>query len=161
MSRYREFCESLRAGQARAAEEQLQREDEEHALPSAVGQVLRRMCDHFQCPDGRAHYVDTRADVVTGQLVGAAPQLYYNPESCRRYLDLEMRVGDSPAVAGHRVWLHFEMVPLKRGGLEFYFGPERFQLPDEEKALFDRVADAINRELRAGYTPGPQRIGIA
>ena len=58
MSRFQEFCESLRAGKARADEEQLEREERLRDLPVALGEVFRRMCASFRCPASQAHYVD-------------------------------------------------------------------------------------------------------
>ncbi len=158
MSRYREFCESLRAGKARAEEEQLQRDDEEHGLPLAIGNIVRRMCESFRCPAERVRYVDSRSRLPTGALEGP-PLLRYDPGSGRHGLDVEIGLRDGLEEEPCPVWVHLECVPLRHGGLELHFGPNHFHLPDEEEAFFKHVADAINRELRQEHVPGPRQVG--
>lgn len=159
MSRYREFCEALCVGQAKAKEERLEREDEERILPQAVAQVVRRMCASFQCPEERIRYLDARSGLVTGTLQSGTPLLLLNPEKGRYGLDFQIEVAGRPEEAPYPVWVHLECVPLRHDGLEFHLGSDIFQSPDEEKALFDQLAATINRELREGYVPGPKKIG--
>lgn len=159
MPRYQEFCESLKVGKARTEEELLRQEDKERTLPLAVGEIVQRMCAAFQVPADRVRYMDSPSRLPTGTLSGGAPLLQYHPEKGRYSLDVEIGVGDRPEEAPDPVWLHLECVPLEHGGLEFRFESAIFQLPDEEGPFFDQVAAAINRDLRAGYTPGPRRIG--
>ncbi len=160
MSRFQEFCESLRAGKARAEEEQLEREELLRDLPVAVGEVFRRMCTSFRCPESQAHYVDVDTDTVGGTAQGSAPPIRFCPEKGRYRLGLEIRVG-APADQDHYpVWLSFEFAPLKPGGLEVHLGSSIFQLPAEEEAFFNHVADAINHQLRQGCAPAPHKIGF-
>jgi hypothetical protein len=160
MSTYEQFCESLRAGQISAQEEQLRRAEEERSLPPAVGDVIRRLGASFRCPAGRVRYVDTQANLVTGTLEGALPPIRYSPEKGRHCLDVEIGVGDRPAREPYPVWVHLEFVPLRHGGLEFHFGRGVFRAPDEEGALFNHIAGAINHELRKGCAPGPRKVGF-
>ncbi len=160
MSRYQEFCESLRVGQIKAEEEQLERQESRHALTQAVGDVVRRMCEYFQCPADRVRFVDTQANMVTGTLPCGVPPVRYHSTSGLDCLDLEIGIGDEADKALCPVRLRLEFVAPRHGGLEFHFGSTMFQLPDEEKALFDRIADAIKEELRKGYTIGPRKLGF-
>jgi hypothetical protein len=159
MSRYQEFSDSLWVGRAKAQEEQLKHADEERILPQAVAEVVRRMCACFQCPEERVHYIDPRSGIVTSTLRGGTPLLPFNPEKGRYGLDFQIGVAGRPEEDLYPVWVHLECAPLRPGGLEFHLGPDIFQLPDEEAALFDQLAATINRELREGYTPGPRKIG--
>ena len=159
MSRYREFCDSLRVGQAKAQEEQLEHEDEERTLPQAVAEVVRRMCAYFQCPEGRVRYIDPRSGIATGMLRTGTPLLPFNPEKGRHCLDFQIDVADTLEEDRHPVWAHLECAQLRHGGLELHLGPAIFQLPDEEKVLFDELAAAINRRLREGHRPGPTKVG--
>jgi hypothetical protein len=159
MSRYQEFSDSLWVGRAKAQEEQLKHADEERVLPQAVAGVVRRMCAYFQCPEDRVRYIDARWGIVTGTLRGGTPWLLFNPEKGRYGLDFQIGVAGRPEEDPYPVWVHLECMPLLHGGLEFHLGPDIFQLPDEETALFDQLAATINRELREGFTPGPRKIG--
>jgi hypothetical protein len=94
MSKYQEFCESLRVGKAKTETEQLEREDEERTLPRAVGEVVRRLCDYCQCPIDQIRFVDTQANVVTGTLRESVPAVQFNAAKGRHYLDLEFRIED-------------------------------------------------------------------
>jgi len=160
MSRFQEFCESFRAGKARAEEEQLEREERLRDLPATVGDVFRRMCASFRCPENQAHYVDLDTNTVAGTVHSATPPIRFCPEKGRHCLGLEIRVGAPPDQDQYPVWLSFEFAPLKPGGLEFHLGSSIFRLPAEEEAFFNHVADAINRELRQGCTPAPRKIGF-
>ncbi len=160
MSRYQEFCESLRVGQIKAAEEQLERQESRHALTQAVGDIVRRMCEYFQCPADRVRYLDSQANMVTGTLQGSVPPIRYDATSGRDCLDVEIGVGDEADKDLCPVRLRLEFVAPRHGGLEFHFGSTVFQLPDEERALFDRIADAIKEELRKGYMIGPRKVGL-
>jgi hypothetical protein len=160
MSRFHEFCESLRAGKARAEEEQLRREETERILPVAVGELLQRMCDRFGCPRERAHYVDLDTNRVAGTVRGSAPPLRFDPQGGRYHLGLEIGVGEPPGEEQYPLWLRFEFAPRRQGGLECRFGSELFQVPPDEEALCDHVGNVLNEELRQGYTPGPRRIGF-
>jgi hypothetical protein len=160
MSKYQEFCESLWVGKAKTEEEQLERQDEERTLPRTVGNVIQRLCQYFQCPAEQVGYVDTQANMVTGTLQDRVPPVWHDPQKGRYCLDFEMGIVGPAAQDQYPVWLHLEFVPLKHGGLEFHFGSASFRVPDEERALFNQVADAVNQELRKAYTPGPRRIGF-
>jgi hypothetical protein len=159
MSKYLEFCNSLRFGRATAREDQLGRADEEHVLAQAVAQVVRRMCAYFQCPEERVRYLDARSGMATGAVRGGTPLLPFNPEKGRYCLDLQLGLAGRPEEEPYPVWVHLECAPLKHGGLEFHLGSAIFQLPREEHALFDELAVTINRKLREDYVPGPRRIG--
>jgi hypothetical protein len=158
MSRYRDFCESLRVGKVRCEEEQFLREEEEHSLPSTAGAVVRRMCQSFQCPAEQVRYIDGRSGLPTGTL-DSLPLLLHDPTSGRQGFDVEIKLANGPAEDRQAIWLHLECAPLRHGGIEFHFGPEHFHLPDEEEALFDHIAEVINQELRRGYIPGTRRLG--
>jgi hypothetical protein len=160
MSRYQEFCDSLGVGQAKTEEEQAQREDEEHVLRKTVGELVRRMCASFQCPEEQVRYVEVQAGIATGALRDSELLLQFSPEKGRYGFDLEIGVRGRPPERAHPVWVHLEVVPLKHGGLEFHFGSVLFQIPEEESAFFATVAEAINQDLRAGYRPGPRKIGF-
>ncbi len=160
MSHYDEFVQSLSVGQARAEMEQQEREDEDRALPPAVGDVLQRMCASFGCPLERVRYLDAQARLATGTLRGGVPLLRYIPEKGRYGLDVEIGVGDQPHKGPHPVWLRLQVVPLRHGGMEFYLGRRYFQLPEEERAFFDHVAEAINQALREWCGPAPTKIGF-
>jgi hypothetical protein len=159
MSKYLEFCDSLRVGQAKAQEQQLEREDEERALSQAVAGVVRRMCAYFQCPEKRLRYIDARSGIATGTLRSGTPLLSLNPENGRYCLDIQIDVAGRPEEDQHPVWVHLECAPLWHDRLEFHLGPDIFQLPDQENALFDQLAATINQELREGYMPRPRQIG--
>ncbi len=159
MSRFREFCESLRIGQARAQQERLEREDKERTLPQTVAEIAGRLGAYFECPRERIRYIDARSGVVTGMLGSGTPLLPFNPEKGRHALDFSIEVAGQSEEDLHPIWIHLECVPLRHGGLEVHLGPALFQLPDEEKELFDHLAAAINRELREGHVPGPTRVG--
>ncbi len=159
MSRYQEFCESLWVGMTKAAEQQLTQEDRDRQLPHTVAQIVQRMCDSFQCPVGRVHYVDDQANIVTGTAEAKLPVFGHDPEKARSYLDIEIEIGELSGQV-YPVRLHLEFVPLKHGGLEFHFGSHGFQIPHEERLFFDCVAEAINRELRQGFTPALRKIGF-
>jgi hypothetical protein len=160
MSRYQEFCKSLWIGSAKSKGEWQERQDEEYSLPRAVGQLVQRMGDFFQCPPGQIRYVDTQANVVTGTAGRDVPELHYDSAKGRYYLDVELGINDRLGVAAYAIRLRLEMVALKHGGLEFHFRSARFQLPDEEQALFEHVAESINQELRESYSPSPKKIGF-
>jgi hypothetical protein len=159
MSKYQEFITSLGVGKAKAEEDRLAREDEDRNLPLVVGDFVRRMCDYFQCSADQVRYIDTRSNIPTGSLQEGVPLLRYAPERGRYCVDLEIGIGDQGKNELYPVWLHLECVPLKHGGMEVHFGPSFFQLPDEEKGLFDNIADAINEELRERYGPPPRKLG--
>ncbi len=159
MSRYLEFARSLRVGQAKARAEQLAREGEERARPQAVAAVVRRLCAYFECPEGQVHYIDPRSGAATGTLRTGAPLLPFNHEKGRHSLDFQIDVADPVDEEHHPVWVHLECAPLRHGGLEFHLGCATFRLPDEEKALFDELAAAINRQLREGHMLGPTKVG--
>jgi hypothetical protein len=147
-------------GKAKTEAEQLEREDEERSLPLAVGGVVRRLCAYFQCPIDQIRFVDTQANVVTGMLQESVPAIRFNAAKGRHYLYLEIGIEDQPVHERYPIWLRLEFVPLKHGGFEFHVCPAIFRLPDEEEAFFHHVANAINQELRKGYTPGPKRSGF-
>ena len=159
MSKYQGFCDSLWVGRAKA-EEGLDREAQERTLPQRAGEVVRRLCASFQCPEDQVRYVDACSGIATGPVRDSAPPLHYNPEKGRYGLDLDIGVRGRPEEGPQPVWVHLECVPLPHGGLEFHFGPALFQLPEEEGALFSQVAEAINRALRAGHAPGPRKVGF-
>jgi len=160
MSSYREFCESLRVGKARTEEEQILRQDEEQALPLAIGAIVQRMCDSFQCPTRQVRFVDVRSNLPTGTLE-SMPLFRYDPESGRYWFDVEIELRDDPDAEAYPVRLHLECAPLRHGGMEVCFGSEHFQIPEDEKAFFGCIAGAINQELRSGYAPGPRLIGAS
>ncbi len=160
MSRFQEFCEALQAGKARAEEVQLKREELLRDLPVAVGEVFRRLCASFRCPESQARYVDVDTDTVGGTVQGSPPAIRFCPEKGRYRLGLEIRVGAPADQDQYPVWLSFEFAPLKPGGLEFHLGSSLFQLPAEEEAFFNHVADAINHQLRQGCAPAPRRISF-
>jgi hypothetical protein len=122
MSKYQEFCDSLWLVQAKTREEQLLREDEEHVLRQMVGEVVRRMCDAFECPAEQVRYVDTQAGMAIGTLGDSEPLLRFNPVKGRYALDLEIGVRGRPPEPAHPVWVHLEVVPLKHGGWSFTSG---------------------------------------
>jgi hypothetical protein len=159
MSRYREFCHSLRVGQAKARAEQQAREGEERARPQAVAEIVRRLCAYFGCPEGRVHYTDPRSGVATATAQTGAPLLPFSHEKGRHCLDFQIDVADAVDEDSHPVWAHLECAPLRHGGLEFHLGCATFRLPDEEKALFDELAAVINRQLREGHALGPTKVG--
>jgi hypothetical protein len=159
MSRYREFCDSLRVGQAKAREQQLEHADEERALAQAVGEVVRRLCTYWECPEERVCYIDARSGLATGTPGRGTPLLPFNPEKGRYGLDVQIGLAGRAEESPYPVWVHLECAPLRHGGLEFHLGPAVFRLPDEEEALFEQLAATINRELRAEYVSGPRKIG--
>jgi hypothetical protein len=159
MSRYREFCHSLRVGQAKARAEQQEHEGEERARPQAVAEMVRRLCAYLECPEERVHYIDPRSGVATGTLRTGVPLLPFSREKGRHSLDFQIDVADAVDEGYYPVWAHLECAPLRHGGLEFHLGATTFRLPDEEKALFDELAAAINRQLREGHTLGPTKVG--
>jgi hypothetical protein len=154
MSKFQEFCESFLVGKAKAEADQLQRDEECRTLPLALAKIFQRMCDYFQCPPEKVHYVELEANTVANTVQDGVPPVGWNPESCRKCLALEI------GIAEHPVWLYFEFVPLKHDGFEFHFDSTIFQIPAEEKKLFDHVAETINQELRKSYTPMPRKIGF-
>jgi len=160
MSKYQEFCQSFWAGKAKTDQAQLEREDEYRCLPSAVGEVIQRMCAYFQCPPDRAHYLDLETNKVAGTVLNSAPPLRIKPERGRLGLGLEIQLGEQSQRDPYPVWLFIELAPLKRGGFEFYFKSATFQVPLEEADFFNHVAGAINHELQEVYASAPRRIGF-
>lgn len=158
MSRYTGFGESLAMGKARAEEEQALRDEEEYALPQMMGEIVRRMGDYFGCPAEQVGYVDPLARVSTRMREASAPPLYHNPETGLHGFDVEI-VLRHPDGEEYPVWLHLECASLRHGGVEIHFGPDHFQLPTEEEAFFDHVADAIDQSLRESYVPAPRKLG--
>jgi hypothetical protein len=160
MSHYKEFCESLKVGKARTEEGQREQLEAYCHLQEAVGQVVQRMCDSFHCPREQVHYVDTRAGTVCGMVHESLPTIWFDPETGRSCVGLEIRIVEPEYEGYYPVWLGLQFVSLSRGGLEFHLGPDSYQLPEEERTFFNRVANVINEELRKGYTRGPRKIGF-
>jgi len=156
MSKFQEFSEAYWVGKAKAAEKQLEHDDAVRHLPSDVGDLVQRMCAYFQCPMDRAHYLELDTNTVSCAVAIGPPPLQYQPEREQHRLGLEIAVGEDR----YPVWLQFGLVLLKHGGFEVHFGSSIFQIPAEEIAFFNEVADAIARELRQSFTPAPLKIGF-
>ncbi|HLN28850.1 MAG TPA: hypothetical protein VK395_13980 [Gemmataceae bacterium] len=158
MTKFDEFCDSFWVGKAKTEEGCLEREDELRRLPVAVSQVLQRMCSFLQCPEGHVHYVDLETNAVAGTVESSLPPISFDHKRGRNIIGLEIRLGERPSRNQYPVWLRFEFVPIKHGGLEFQVGPDLFQVPEEEEKFFSRVAEAINHSLRQGYTAPTRTI---
>jgi hypothetical protein len=156
MSKFQAFSEAYWVGKAKAAENQLEQEDTLRHLPVAVGELVQKMCAYFQCPKDRAHYLELETNTVSSSVANGAPPLRYQPESGQHCLGLEIAVGEDR----YPVWLQLAFVLLKHGGFEVHLGSSIFQIPAEEIAFFNEVADAITGELRQSYTPAPLKIGF-
>jgi len=160
MTKFDEFCDSFWVGKAKTEEERLEREDEQRRLPVAVGDVFQRMCSFLQCPEDHLHYVNPETNATAGAVGRSLPPIGFDHKKGRNIIGLELRLGEPPSRSQYPVWLRFEFVPIRHGGLEFHVGPDLFHVPDEEEKFFSRVAEAINRSLRQGYTAPTGTIGF-